>query len=230
MKPVLVLFAAAALASTGFAGQALAQGPSAVATADLNIRSGPGPQYASIGFIAAGDATLVEGCLDAGKWCRVNYNGTVGWSYSDYLTADVSGQAIVLTERYPEAGLSTVTFDATDAAAAGGAVTGATTGAVVGALIGGPIGAAVGGIVGAAGGAAGGAAISDIVLPDTARAYIAANPMEPVYLDGEVVIGAGVPDTVVLQPVPDYQYSYVYINGQPVLVDPTTRQIVYVVR
>jgi hypothetical protein len=45
-----------------------------------------------------------------------------------------------------------------------------------------------------------------------------------------VVIGAGVPDTVALQVIPDYQYQYVYINGQPVLVDPGSRQIVYVIR
>ena len=60
--------------------------------------------------------------------------------------------------------------------------------------------------------------------------YVRTNKMEPVYLDGEVVVGASLPETVVLNEVPDYEYRYVYVNGQPVLVEPQTRRIVYVVR
>ncbi len=56
------------------------------------------------------------------------------------------------------------------------------------------------------------------------------NPMEPVYLEGEVVVGAQVPDTVVVQPIPEYEYEYVYINGQPVLIEPASREIVYIFR
>jgi hypothetical protein len=49
-------------------------------------------------------------------------------------------------------------------------------------------------------------------------------------VDGEVVVGAQIPDTVQLQAVPDYQYRYVYVNGVPVLVEPAERRIVYVIR
>jgi hypothetical protein len=35
---------------------------------------------------------------------------------------------------------------------------------------------------------------------------------------------------VQLQTIPDYQYSYVYVNGLPVLVEPATRRIVYIYR
>ena len=42
--------------------------------------------------------------------------------------------------------------------------------------------------------------------------------------------GAGLPQTVVLNNVPDYRYQYVYVNDTPVLVDPATRRIVYVFR
>jgi uncharacterized protein YraI len=215
-----------AMATTAFTGGSFAQSASATATADLNIRSGPGPQYASIGFIASGESATVDGCLQGSKWCRVTFDGVTGWSYSDYLTADLSGEVVVLTDRYPDVGLATVTYDGSDAAA-GGAVAGATGGAIVGALIGGPVGAAVGGAIGASSGATAGVVIDP---PEVARTYVTSNPLDPIYLDGEVVIGAGVPETVVLQPVPDYEYQYVYINGQPVLVDPRTRQIVYVVR
>jgi uncharacterized protein YraI len=226
MNKILTLAAAAALASTAFAGAAFAQTTSATATTELNIRSGPGPQYASVGFIASGDSAVVDGCLQDSKWCRVTYDSITGWSYSDYLTADLSGQVVVLTDRYPDVGLATVTYEDTGAAG-GGAVAGATSGAVVGALIGGPLGAAIGGAIGATGGATAGAIIDP---PEVARTYVISNPLDPIYLDGEVVIGAGVPETVTLQAIPDYDYQYVYINGQPVLVDPTSRQIVYVIR
>jgi len=45
-----------------------------------------------------------------------------------------------------------------------------------------------------------------------------------------VVVGASLPQTVVLNNVPDYRYQYVYVNDTPVLVDPLTRRIVYVFR
>jgi len=226
MKKLLALAAIAAMTSTGFVGVAIAQTGSATATADLNIRSGPGPQYASVGFIASGQSAMIDGCLQGSKWCQVTFNGVTGWSYSDYLTAELSGQAIVLTDRYPDVGVATVTYE-DKGAAAGGAVAGATGGAIAGALIGGPIGAAVGGAVGAAGGATVGAVAEP---PNTAVTYVQTNPIDPVYLEGEVVVGAGVPDTVALHTIPDYNYEYVYINGQPVFVDPGSRRIVYVVR
>ena len=228
MKKLLAFTAVALMASTGVATSSLAQSATAMATAtaDLNVRSGPGPQYPAIGFIAVGDAATVEGCLDASKWCRVSYGDVNGWAYSDYLTADLSGETLVLTDRYSEVGLTTVTYE-DDGSAGAGAVGGGVTGAVVGALLGGPVGAVIGGAVGASGGAAAGAIIDP---PETVTAYVSSNPIEPVYLEGEVVIGAGVPETVALQVIPDYEYQYVYINGQAVLVDPASRQIVYVVR
>lgn len=221
-----IVIIALALTSSAIPGAVLAQTTTATATAELNIRSGPGPQYPSVGFIASGDTTIVDGCLQGSKWCQVNYEGVSGWSYSDYLTADLSGQAVVLTERYPDVGLATVTYE-DSGAAAGGAVAGTVTGAVAGALIAGPVGAAVGSAIGAGTGATAGAVIDP---PETARTYVTSNPVDQIYLDGEVVIGAGVPDTVTLQTIPDYDYQYVYINGQPVLVDPSSRQIVYVLR
>lgn len=56
------------------------------------------------------------------------------------------------------------------------------------------------------------------------------NRVKPVYLNGEVVVGVGVPDIFELRPVPDHEYHYVYINGRPVLMDASTRQNVYVYR
>ena len=72
--------------------------------------------------------------------------------------------------------------------------------------------------------------IGTLCPPETARTYVADNPMDPVYLEGEVVVGAQVPQEVAVQTIPDYEYEYVYINGQPVLIEPGSREIVYVFR
>ena len=75
------------------------------------------------------------------------------------------------------------------------------------------------------------AAVAGTIAPPPAvRSYVVSHPLDPVYLNGEVVVGASLPDTVELQPVPDYDYRYVYVNRQPVLVEPSTRRIVYVYR
>ena len=60
--------------------------------------------------------------------------------------------------------------------------------------------------------------------------YMEENRYEPVYLEGEIVVGGTLPDTVEVYEIPDYEYRYVYVNDRPVLVEPDTRRIVYVVR
>jgi uncharacterized protein YraI len=224
MKKTQLLTSVAALVLLALPGSAYAQ-TSATATTDLNIRSGPGPQFEVIGVIDGGEATDVTGCLEGSKWCRVTHDGADGWVYSDYLAADLSGSAVVLTERYADVGVPVVTYEGSGAGE--GAAAGAATGAVAGALVGGPIGAAVGAAAGAAVGGTTGAVIDP---PETVRTYVTTNRVDPVYLEGEVVVGAGLPDTVELREIPDYDYRYVYVNGQPVLVDPSDRRIVYVIR
>ncbi|RUW25072.1 DUF1236 domain-containing protein, partial [Mesorhizobium sp. M1A.F.Ca.IN.020.06.1.1] len=66
--------------------------------------------------------------------------------------------------------------------------------------------------------------------PAEVGTYVTTHRVEPVYLEGEVVTGAVLPDTVELREIPDYNYRYVYVNNQPALVDPGTRRIVYVMR
>jgi uncharacterized protein YraI len=219
-------FGRAAIAATVVAtvvGFAYAQ-TMVAATTDLNVRAGPGPEHPVIGVIGAGQTTTLNGCLENGKWCLVVTSAGEGWVYSDYLTGEFGGKKIVLTERPADSGV-TVLKDKGGGDA--GAVAGGVTGAVAGALIAGPVGAAVGG---AAGAVAGGAAGTVIDPPEKVRTYVTTNKVDPVYLEGEVVVGAGLPDTVELREIPDYEYRYVYVNGQPVLVDAKTRQIVYIVR
>lgn len=198
----------------------------ATATTDLNVRAGPGPQYPIIGAISANGEASLHSCLENSKWCQVSASGVEGWAYSDYLVVDNAGTAIIVTERQPE--LVPVVTQAEAEATGAGAISGAATGAIAGALIAGPIGAAVGTVAGAATGGLAEGALAD---PDPElRTYVVEHQVEPVYLEGEVVVGAGVPDTVVLSEIPGQTYRYAYINGVPAVIEPDSRRIVHIVR
>ena len=191
----------------------------ASAWTDLNLRAGPGPMYEIVGVIPAEGIVAVEGCLDAANWCKVSFDGTVGWASGDYLTAMVDSTPVVVYANREKVSVGTVTYE--DQSEEGAAV-GVATGAAAGAMVAGPVGALVGAVLGGAVGS---------TAPDQkVTTYVTGNPVEPVYLDGEVVVGAGIPETVVLSEVPDSEYSYAYVNGVPVIVERKQRQIVYIVR
>lgn len=200
------------------AGPALAA-TTATATTDLNLRAGPGPQYEIIGVIAGDASADVEGCIEESNWCKVMYDGQEGWAYGEYLTASVEETMTPVVSE--EVVVETITYDNSNDGEA--FVSAGTVGAVAGALIAGPVGAAVGGMAAGTAGA--------LAEPDTeVVTYVRSNTLDPIYLEGEVVTGAIVPDTVELVEIPESQYRYVYINGLPVLVEPEERTIVYVVR
>jgi len=217
MKTALARLALATCTGALMTAGALAQTATATATSDLNIRSGPGPQFDIVGLIPAESSATVEGCLDESLWCQVDYDGATGWAYSDYLTIDAQGTAVILTERPPEL-IGPVTYEGPN-----DATVGAAGGAIAGALIAGPAGAIIGGALGLGAGAV-------IEATDPAVIYARDNPVEQVYLEGEVVVGAGIPETVTLLEIPKSPYRYVYVNGVPVLVEPDTREIVYIIR
>ena len=217
------LFATTALAAMTLSGAAFAQ-TAATAGTDLNLRSGPGVQHEVIGVITNGDEVSVTGCIESANWCEVSYNDQTGWAYGDYLTANVGEEIQPLYPHRAQIGVAVIEPPADATQAADTAVSGA-AGAAAGALIAGPIGA----VAGAALGGATGATISE-PAPEI-RTYVVENPVDPVYLDGEVVVGAGLPENVTLYEVPGYaDYRYVTVNGQTVLVGPTDRRIVYIYR
>ncbi|SIT57765.1 conserved exported hypothetical protein [Mesorhizobium prunaredense] len=196
-----ILFPAVAGALVAMSGTALAD-TAVSAVADLNIRAGPGPQYPVIGVLAAGQSATLDGCIQNSKWCTIAEANGQGWIYSDYVTADFGGNEVVLTRRPADADITIVEApaDVDDPDIY--------TGAIVA-----------------------GEPIEPIRRPPAEiRTYIETNRVDPVYLEGEVVTGATLPDTVELREIPDYDYRYVYVNGQPALVDPGTRRIMYVER
>ena len=208
-KPVLLGLGA----SFALAGAALADIPAAAIT-DLNMRSGPGPEYPVITVIGMSDPVLVNGCIEGSAWCMVSYNGTMGWAYSTYLTTSFGGGQIVLAERPATFVVPTIAF--------GGPTVSAQ------AFVGAPT---IAPYVAAAPAPAGNVVIASALNPPPAvRTFVLSNPATNVYLNGEVAVGATLPSDITVVPVPQYQYAYVTVNGLPVLVDPMTRRIMYIFR
>jgi len=179
----------------------------ASATTSLSIRSGPGPQYPIVAAIPQNGKATMIGCIQGSLWCQVSFNGRQGWAYSKYLTAQLSGRSLVVSEGLAQFPAATYTAPAV------------TVGAAVA-----PQPVITGTLVDRT------ATGAPLVLtpPDTVRDYVVGHPVQPVYLNGEVVIGSGLPPDVALAPVPGYQYQYAYVNGVPVLVEPQTREVAYV--
>lgn len=213
------LFITTAMMATAMGGAAVAE-TMAHAGTDLNVRSGPGAQYEVAGVIKSGDEVKVEGCLKEANWCKVAYDGKDGWAYGDYLVTKIGEKTEPL---YPNREAAKVTVVEAPAVPAGKQAADGATGAAAGALVAGPVGAVVGAAVG-------GTAASIQPAPEV-KTYITQNPHDPVILDGEVMVGAGVPEAVTLYDIPEQKdYKYVVINGQPVLVNPADRKIVYIYR
>lgn len=197
-------------------GGALAQ--TATATVDLNLRTGPGPMYQIVEVIPAQGEANVVGCVETADWCELTFDGVTGWSYAPYLV--LSGEEMPLTESPSVSSLTVVEFDDQSGEAA---LVGSGVGAAVGALVAGPVGAVAGGLLGGA--TAGSAVDTDV------RVYVNENPVEPVILEGEVAVGAVVPQTIQAYEIPDYTtYEYLNVNGNIVVIDANTREIVDVVR
>ncbi|MBV7380779.1 DUF1236 domain-containing protein [Maritimibacter dapengensis] len=214
MKRNTILLGSAA-ALTLATGAAFAQEGSATVTTDLNMRMGPGPGFKIVQVLPADTQVDLNGCIPADGWCKVTANGSTGWAYSPYLAVDQTPVAEIET-------IEVIEYDSSGESAAA-SIIGGGTGAAVGALVGGPVGAIVGGV---AGSTVGGSAV-----PEETTVYVRENPVEPVILSGEPVPGVSIPPEVDFYEVPaSPTYSYLNVNGDTVIVDSETRQIVSVLR
>ncbi|WP_159589433.1 DUF1236 domain-containing protein [Chelativorans xinjiangense] len=189
MKSLILKGTVAAAGLLSLAGVAAAQVETATATADLNLRSGPGPEYPVVDVIRASEEVVINGCEEGGGWCSINHAGVEGWAYSGYLaTGYDSGAGTIIAERPPEA-VPLTTYERS------------VTGSI---------------------------AVETVPPPPEVITYVERNRVEPVYLEGELSIGVGLPEAIDVYEIPGYEYHYVYVNGQPVLVEPETRRVVYV--
>ena len=180
----------------------------ATAMTPLNIRSGPGPQYSIVGAIPArGQATII-GCVQGSLWCQVSVNGRQGWAYSQYLTARLSGRSLIVAEHLNDIAPA-VTYRPPVETVGTAVATPVITETLVSPPAGEPL---------------------IVTPPPTVGNYVISHPVTPVYLNGEVVEGVGLPQDVALAPIPGSDYDYAYVNNVPVLVEPTTRRVEYLYR
>ncbi|GGA82969.1 hypothetical protein GCM10011491_08020 [Brucella endophytica] len=78
---------------------------------------------------------------------------------------------------------------------------------------------------------AGSASAQDAIItevPPPVREYVIAHPVEPVVIEEQISPGYVIPETVEVRPVPDSPgYGYIYVNGEPVIVQLESRRVVY---
>jgi len=70
-----------------------------------------------------------------------------------------------------------------------------------------------------------------VTIPNEVETYVVKESGPSVAVQGDVIVGSELPDTVVLRPVPKYDtYSYAVVNNQRVIVEGKTRKIVKVIK
>jgi len=192
------------------------------ATADLNLRAGPGTQYPDVGTIPSGQSVTLYGCI-GGAWCDVSYEGQRGWASASFLQDAAAAPTVTYDagEYFDENYRDRPFYNRRDEFVSAGAAGGAAGGAIAGAAVGGPVGALVGAVAGAAIGT-----IAD--PPETVRTYVQEQDVESVILSGDLVVGAGLPEVVELREVPGSEYRFAVVNDRRVLVRPSDRRIVYI--
>jgi uncharacterized protein YraI len=200
----------------GFAsllGAAFLAGPASALTAvsptgHLNVRSGPGFQYPVVGQIQANVPAQITGCVTDYSWCAVALpSGATGWASAPYLVTNATGQPKNLQVAGAQLGIPTITPVNTGAAVV------ATP--PVGQMV--PVPPSVG-------------VVQPIAPPPNVVSYVTMQAIQPVIVNGEVMVGATLPAAAPVYPIPSSPYVFSYVNGQRVLVEPTARKIVYVVR
>ncbi|MBB3423624.1 MULTISPECIES: DUF1236 domain-containing protein [Rhizobium] len=197
----------------GSAGLAEAEMAATTAT-DIEVRSGPGAEFPTVGVATRGSEATLDGCVEGSRWCRVDVNGMRGWVYAQYLSVEQNGASVVVQDHRDDLGIPTITYEQTDPVQTGSVrrVQPSSNDQLLG-----PVDENDTDVVA-------------VTPPEEVRTYIDDNPVDTVRLNGDLVVGATVPQSVEVHRIPDYQYSYVEVNHQPVLVDPGTRRIVYVYR
>jgi Protein of unknown function (DUF1236) len=101
---------------------------------------------------------------------------------------------------------------------------GARRGAADGAAVAGPLGAAIGGVVGGA--------IGVIEPPPPpVVTYVERERIPSVIVHEKVTIGEPLPQTVIIHKVPQHEdYAYAIVNNERVIVDPSSRKVIKIIK
>lgn len=66
------------------------------------------------------------------------------------------------------------------------------------------------------------------LVPQTSADYALANPVAPLEVQGDVVVGQVLPNGSVVSTIPDSRYGYVYYGNRPALVDAQTNTVIWI--
>ncbi|MGH6826807.1 DUF1236 domain-containing protein, partial [Methyloceanibacter sp.] len=188
------------------AGSALAVPAVFSPTGHLNVRSGPGFQYGVVAQMPANTRFPVTGCIQDYSWCSVVVGDVTGWASAPYLVTDAGGKPTNLQVSGAQLGIPIVVPTGVAAVVAT---------PPVGAMV------AVPPTVGV---------VEPVIPAPEVLSYVTQQVVQPVFVDGEVMVGATLPAAAPVYPIPASPYVYSYINGQRIVVEPGARRIVYVVR
>jgi len=75
--------------------------PKLTANQNVNVRSGPGTNYARIGELSAGQSFEITGKNAAGDWYQFDFNGRAGWVRQDFVTVSGDAAAIQVAQNIP---------------------------------------------------------------------------------------------------------------------------------
>ena len=219
----------AAIAAMTIAAPVAAQTAEAKTSAEVAVRTAPSEFAPATVYLGADETVTIEGCLADVTWCQVSYDGKTGWTSGQYLLVAQGTDPVLLLDNPDSVTVTTLTVpDPADtqeeqniAAAAG-----ATLGSLIAYAAGGPAGVIIAsGIAGTT------AAVAAVEPSEETLVFVTENPVETIYLNGEVVVGAGVPAEIETYEIPAQpELRYLTINGETVLVDAESNVIVRVIR
>lgn len=70
-----------------------------------------------------------------------------------------------------------------------------------------------------------------VVLPGEVRTYVLEQATPSVAIEGEIVVGQPLPETVEIHTIPDQpDYAYAVVNDQRVIVKPADRTVIQVLQ
>jgi len=177
-------------------------GPAAAATAfattKLHIRTGPGEQYPISGQMRWNSRGEVSGCTADYMWCHIATPNGIGWASAHYLIEDTAQGTETIEKFGAQSGIPVVVPAAV---------------VPVGTVVRVPAGSEL---------------IEAIAPSQDIIAYVATQPVEPLYVTGEIVVGAVLPPEIVLYEVPQSEYQFTFVNGARVLVEVPARKVVYI--
>ena len=107
LRPTLA--GAALLASLALPG--IATAAEGYATADVNLRTGPGTAYPVATTIYSGAPVTIYGCISDWAWCDTSWDGWRGWVAGNYLQVIYESQPVYLPTYAPRVGLPVISFE-----------------------------------------------------------------------------------------------------------------------